>query len=293
MTPTPLFAAAAASLALLAAAPAFAQEAAAPPEPTLPQDEEGRPNDRNSLTIGIGGAYVPSYEGSDDYILTPIGIIFGKVAGFGFATRGTALTIDLIPDDPDAGFSFDLGPVANLRLDRTSRIKDAQVRALGELDTAIELGGYAGITKNGLLHEFDSLGFRLTYQKDVSDTHDSSILTPSIDYSTPLSTRTYLTLGASMERVGDGFARTYYSVTPAGALASGLPVYNAEGGWKNMRFTLFAAQVLTGDLRDPGLSLFGGLGYSKLRGDFKRSPIVALAGDKDQYLATLGLSYTF
>jgi len=294
VTSKPLFAAAAAaSLALLAAAPAFAQEAAAPPEPTLPDDEEGRPDDRNSLTIGIGGAYVPSYEGSDDYILTPIGIIFGKIGGFGFATRGTALTIDLIPDDPNAGFSFDLGPVANLRLDRTSRIKDAQVRALGELDTAIEVGGYAGITKNGLLHEYDSLGVRLTYQKDVSDTHDSSILTPSIDYSTPLSTRTYLTLGASMERVGNGFARTYYSVTPAGALASGLPVYNADGGWKNMRFTLFAAQVLTGDLRDPGLSLFGGLGYSKLRGDFKRSPIVAIAGDKDQYLATMGLSYTF
>lgn len=292
MTHRPLFAAAAGA-ALLAASPAFAQEPASPPEPTLPQDEEGRPDDPNSLTIGVGGAYVPSYEGSDDYVFTPIGIVFGKVGGFGFATRGTALTLDLIPDKADAPFSFDLGPVANLRLDRNNRIKDARVRALGEIDKAIELGGYAGITKNGLLHEYDSLAVRLMYQKDVSDTHDSSILTPSIDYSTPVTTRTYLTFGVAAERVGDGFARTYYSVTPAGSLASGLPVFNADGGWKSLRFSLFAAQVLTGDLRDPGLSLFGGVAYSKLRGHFKRSPIVAIAGDADQYFATLGLSYTF
>lgn len=286
MNPIPYFKAAAIALPLLAAAPAFAQAQG-------PAEEEGRPDDPNSLTVGIGGAYLPSYEGSDDYILTPIAIVFGKVGGFGFATRATALTIDLIRDKPDAPFNIDFGPVANLRLDRSSRIKDAQVRALGEIDKAIELGAYAGVTKNGLLHEFDSLGVRLTYQKDVSGTHDSTILTPSIEYATPLSTRTYLTFGISADHVGDGFARTYYSVTPLGSAASGLPVYNAEGGWKNMRFSLFGAQTLTGDLRNPALSLFGGASYSKLRGDFKRSPIVAIAGDSDQYLATIGLSYTF
>jgi outer membrane scaffolding protein for murein synthesis (MipA/OmpV family) len=268
--------------ALLAAAPAAAQE-----------EETGRPDDRNSLTIGVGGAYIPSYEGSDDYILSPVGLAFGKLGGFGFATRGTALTIDLIPDSADAPFSFELGPVANLRLDRTNRIKDPAVRALGELDEAIELGGYVGVAKNGLLNRYDSLGVRLTYQKDVSDTHGSSVLTPAIEYSTPLSTRTYAQLGFQAERVGDGYARTYFGITPAGSSASGLPVYTADGGWKSHRLSLFMGQVLTGDLRDPGLSLFGGLAWSRLLGDFKRSPIVSIRGDADQYLATLGLAFTF
>ena len=269
--------------ALAASAPAFAQD----------PEEQGRPNDRNSLTIGIGGAYLPSYEGSDDYIATPIGIVFGKVGGFGFATRGTALTLDLIPDSSDAPFTFDLGPMVNVRLDRTNRIRDPRVRALGELDEAIEVGGYAGVSKNGLLHEYDSLGVRLSYTKDVSDTHDSSILMPAIEYSTPLSTRTFAQLGLQGERVGDGYARTYFSITPGGALASGLPAFTADGGWKNYRLSLLVAQTLTGDLRNPGLSLFGGVAYSKLLGDFKRSPIVSVAGDADQYFATLGLSYTF
>jgi outer membrane protein len=266
---------------VLLAAPAFAQE-----EPALPDDP-------NSLTIGVGGAYLPSYEGSDDYILSPAGIVFGKVAGFGFSTRGTSLSLDLIRDAADAPFAVDLGPLVNLRLDRTSRIKDVRVNALGEIDTAIEVGGFVGLRKNGLLHQYDSLGVRLSYQQDVTNTHDSSILSPSIEYATPLSPRTIVTLGASAERVGNGYARTYFSVDAAGALRSGLPVYNARGGWKNVRFSLFAGQVLTGDLRKPGLAIFGGLSYSKLRGDFARSPIVAIAGDADQYLATAGLSYSF
>jgi MipA family protein len=278
---------------LARALPAFAFLAFAA-APVVAQDgEEALPEDRNSLTVGVGGAYVPSYEGSDDYILTPIGALFGKVGGIGFQTRGTGLAVDLIPDSRDDPFSIELGPVVHVRLDRTSRIKDVRVRALGEIDTAIELGAQAGIAKNGVLHQYDSLGVRLTWQMDVSDTHDSSILTPAVEYSTPLSPKTFLQLGWQAERVGQGYADTYFSIGAVGAAASGLPVYNADSGWKNWRTSLFFGHTLTGELRDPGVSLFGGVAYSRLLGDFKRSPIVATAGDKDQYFALLGLSYTF
>ncbi len=283
MTAKTIWRAAISALPLLAAAPALAQG----------EEEQGRPYDRNSLTIGLGGAYVPSYDGSDDYILTPIGLAFGKVSGFGFATRGTALYVDLIPDKRDAAVDFDFGPLANVRLDRTNRIKDAQVRALGEFDTAIELGAWAGLRKNGVLHQYDSLGARLAWQKDVTDTHDGTILTPAIEYSSPLSTRTLVSFGLQAEHVSDRYARTYYSIGPAGSVASGLAAYNADGGWKSWRTTLLLGQTLTGDLRNPKLSLFGGIGYSRLLGDIARSPIVRVAGDRDQYFATAGLAYTF
>jgi outer membrane protein len=283
MTAKTIWRAAMLAVPLLAAAPAFAQG----------EEEQGRPYDRNSLTIGLGGAYVPSYDGSDDYILTPIGLAFGKVSGFGFATRGTALYVDLIPDKRDAAVDFDFGPLANVRLDRTNRIKDARVRALGEFDTAIELGAWAGLRKNGVFHEYDSLGARLAWQKDVTDTHDGTILTPAIEYSSPLSTRTLVSFSLQAEHVSDRYARTYYSIGPAGSVASGLAVYNADGGWKSWRTTLLLGQALTGDLRHPKLSLFGGVGYSRLLGDIARSPIVRVAGDRDQYFATAGLAYTF
>jgi outer membrane scaffolding protein for murein synthesis (MipA/OmpV family) len=272
----------AALAALLVASPAFAQD-----------EDEPLPNDPNNLTIGVGGAYVPSYDGSDDYELIPVGLIRGKVSGFGFSTRGTALYIDLIRDDPNSDYSFEFGPVANVRLDRTGRIKDAQVRALGEIDRAIEVGAYAGFAKNKLLHRYDSLGFSITWQHDVTNTHDSAIITPSIQYTTPLSERTLVQLGVQAEHVGAGYGLTYFSVSPVGSAASGLPVYTTDGGWKDYRISLFGAQMLSGDLRHPKFSLFAGVSYSKLLGDFKRSPIVAIAGDSDQYFATVGLAYSF
>ena len=281
MTFSHLSSAALLAASLLAASPAFAQ------------DDEPLPNDPNSLTIGVGGAYVPSYEGSDDYELSPIGVVLGRVGGFAFGTRGTSFYFDFIRSDPNEPVSLDLGPVVQVRLDRTSRIKDAQVRALGEIDTAIEVGGFAGITKNGVLHRYDSLGARVTVQHDVTDTHDSTIITPAIEYMTPLSERAIVQLGLQAEHVGSGYGATYFSVTPAGSLASGLPVYTADGGWKSWRLSLFAAHMLTGTLKKPGLAIFGGAAYGKMLGEFKRSPIVAIAGDSDQYLATLGLSYSF
>jgi outer membrane protein len=278
----PLPSAGALALLLLTATPAAAQDTQ-PPEP----------NKRNSVTIGIGGAWLPSYEGSDDYSLAPVGFVFGKVAGVGFATRGTALYVNVIPTDPNAPFSFDLGPVASLRLDRSSGIKDRQVAALGTIGPAVELGGYAGITKNRVLHRYDKLGVRVAVIKDVTGTHGSTIVSTGIDYLTPLSHKTAVTLSFSADHVGAGFARTYYSITPAGSLASGLPVYSARGGWKSWRTTFVVGQVLTGDLRNPHLSAFAAFSYARMLGDFRRSPIVSIAGDPNQYALAGGLAYSF
>lgn len=272
---------AAALLCLAAASPAFAQEA------SEPADDGG-----DSFTIGVGALYLPSYEGSDDYIVTPGGQIRGRVSGFSFFTRGTSLYLDVVREAPGAPVDVSFGPVVNVRLDRTSRIKDPRVRALGELDTAIEVGGHIGATKNGVLHQYDFLTARVDVIHDVADTHGSLIVTPAIEYATPLS-RTFL-VGASVsaDHVGGGYARTYFGVTPAGAAASGLSAYALDGGFKNVRSTLLLTQSLSGDLRR-GLALFALGSYSRLLGDFKRSPIVREAGDADQFLIGGGISYTF
>ncbi|MEA3003615.1 MAG: MipA family protein [Sphingomonadales bacterium] len=279
-----LWGASALAVTCLAAAPAAAQQSGA---------DDSYLDRPNSLTIGVGAAYLPSYEGSDDYEFTPVALAFGKVAGFSFATRGSSLSADLIRSGSDAPVTFQVGPLANLRLNRSSRIRDPQVRALGKIKRAVELGGYAGLSFNKLLDPYDSLSFRISYKHDVSGVHRDGIWEPTLEYQTPVSTRTFVMLSGSAERVGDRFARTYFSVTPAGSLRSGLPVYNAHGGWKNVRATLMLGQALTGDLRHPGLSLFAGVSYGRMLGNFRRSPIVSVAGSPNQYLATAGLAYSF
>jgi outer membrane scaffolding protein for murein synthesis (MipA/OmpV family) len=269
--------------AFVAAAPAVAQSA----DTSLPD-----PNDRSdTFTIAGGAAYIPDYEGSDDYRIIPAAAVRGRLGGISFFTRATYLYVDVVPQG-EGKLEFDAGPIAGVRLNRTGKIKDDFVDALPELNTAFEVGGFAGVTYHGLTNPYDALSFRVDVVKDVGNAHESTLITPTLDFGTPLSRNTYVGLSLSAEWAGGGYADYYYSITPAGALASGLPVYDADGGFKSWRLGLLVNQSLTGDLTH-GLSLFGTGAYSHLSGDFKNSPIVDDRGSAGQWLAAVGLAYTF
>ena len=254
-------------------------------------------NDSNVLTVGIGAAVIPSYEGSDDYRVIPVPQLRGKVSDFAFWTRGPSLYFDVIPNRGQ-DIDLQLGPVAGVRFDRSSRknIKDAAVRALGERDKAVELGGFVGIGKTGVFTSaYDNLSVRVAVTKDVAGAHESFIVTPAIEYFTPLSTRSFVGLGVSADYVGKKYGRYYYDVDAAGALASGLPEYSRAGdgsGFKKVGVNLTGGLSLSGDIRK-GWALFALGGYSRMLGDYADSPIVSIAGSRNQWIGAVGVGYTF
>ncbi|HXH15369.1 MAG TPA: MipA/OmpV family protein [Sphingomonas sp.] len=250
------------------------------------------PNDQSdTVTIGAGVGIVPDYEGSDDYRLIPAVAARGRISGFSFFTRGTYLYVDLVPRG-SAKIEFDAGPIVGVRLNRNRKIKDDFVDRLPERKAAIEVGGFVGITAHGLTNPYDALSFRVDVVKDVANGHESTVISPTLDFGTPLSRTTYVAASLSADFVGEGYADSYYSITPADALASGLRAYDADGGYKGWKVGLLANQSLTGDLTG-GLSLFGTASYGRLAGDFKRSPIVADRGSATQWFGAIGLGYTF
>ncbi|MDI1297349.1 MAG: MipA/OmpV family protein [bacterium] len=254
--------------------------------------------DHSSLTIGVGGAAIPSYEGSDEYRVLPIAQARGKVHDYAFWTRGTALYVDAIPDPGGVGVDFELGPVVNVRLDRTSRkqIKDNAVRALGKRDVAIEVGGFVGVGKTGVItSDYDNLSARVAVTKDVAGAHGGYVISPTIEYFTPLSVTTFVGVSASADYVGKKYGRYYYDISAADSLASGLAPYNRAGngsGFKKMNFNLSAGKSLSGDLRK-GWAIFAVGGYSRMLGRYADSPIVADVGSKNQWVGALGVGYTF
>jgi outer membrane scaffolding protein for murein synthesis (MipA/OmpV family) len=266
------------------AAPALAQSA--------PSPEELARKDR--VTIGVGGALIPDYEGSDDYRLIPAAAIRGQVGGISFSTKGTYLYVDVIPRG-SSKLEFDVGPIVGVRANRTKHLlKDDIVDLLPTRKTAIEIGGFAGISYHGLTNPYDSLSLHLEVVHDIANAHKSTAISPVIDFATPLSHTTYASVSLGAEFVGNRYADYYFSITPADSLASGgvLPVFNAGGGMKDWKAGLLLNQSLTGDLTH-GLSIFGTGRYSRLLGDFKRSPIVSQRGSANQWLAAAGLAYTF
>lgn len=279
---------------LAVAGSAQAQDRPADAAPGSDADIAADTADRDTVSVGGGFAYLPSYDGSNDYVVVPIAAVRGRVSGYDFSTRGTQASVDVWRNATGPGYNFQVGPVVSIDLNRTGRIVDPQVRALGKRRLAVDIGGYVGLSKTGVVtSRYDTLGARISVAQDVTGVHGSYIIIPSIDYGTPLSRRSYAGLSLSATIVGDGYARTYFAVDAPGSLASGLPVFaNPKGGLKNLTATALFTRSLTGDLRH-GLGIYIGGSYSRLQGDFARSPIVSVAGSANQWLGAIGLGYTF
>jgi MipA family protein len=270
-------------LSLAIATPAAAQEVPA---------TSGTVFDGNWLIIGGGAIYGPSYDGSDDYVIDPVPAIQGKLFGIGINARNSGLSLDFINDGGNK-VSFAFGPSARLRSNRAVHINDPVVERLGTLKRAIEVGGTAGIGFNKLITGYDTLSFSVDGRVDINGSHGGVLINPSVSYFTPLSKGIAVVLGADAEHADDKFMDYYFSVTPAGSLASGLPVFKAKGGWRKIGGSAIAAFDLDGDLTNGGLSIVAFGSYYREINDAEVSPIVSIRGSRHQWNGGLGLALTF
>jgi MipA family protein len=270
--------------------------------PAFAQDSEALATERPNrsvfagdwVTVGLGVGFSPSYDGSDQYDLFPAPLIQGSVEGIDFGARGPGLYVDLITDgNSGKDVKFLAGPLVRFRMDRNNDIKDPVVRLLGEEDVAIEVGATAGVSFSKILHPFDSVSMSTDIQWDVAGAHKGRIISPSISYATPLSMGIFTMFSLSATHVDRNYADTYFSIDQAGSIASGLPVFDAKGGWKSYGASLLGALDLSGDARDGGWGIYAFVNYARLINDAARSPVTSLRGDANQWFMAGGVSYTF
>ena len=84
------------------------------------------------------------------------------------------------------------------------------------------------------------------------------------------------------------FHRAYFGVEPANVVPSGLPAYDPGSGVYAYGLTAGAYYSF-----DKHWGLYGFAGYDRLTGDAARSPVVTLAGDRNQLSAGLAATYRF
>jgi MipA family protein len=281
---------AATALLCATAAPAAAQEATTPEQQQIETDYN-----KDTVTIGIGAAYMPDYDGSNDYRVSPAPVAIGSVGGFNFSLIGNRASIDLIPNRNPRKLDIQFGPIGVINFDRQSvnAIYDPAIKALGKRATTLELGGYVGLGKTGVItSKYDRLAVSVSYRQGVTGAHRSYIWQPTINYITPLSTKVAVGFYGNAQYAGQGYADTYYTITPTQSIASGLPSFNAKAGWKSYGAGGFVAYSLTGNLLH-GFKVMAGGTYTRLLGDFGYSPVVRIAGSKHQWLGAAGIAYTF
>jgi outer membrane protein len=247
----------------LAATAAFATPAAA-------QEEKDY-----RVRVGLGAQFKPAFPGADKSDLRPL---------FDFdLARGIE---EFRIETPDDRFGLRLLSVGRLTVGPAASYvgsrKDKDVGApVGKVDATIEVGGFADYLVN------DSLRLRGELVKGVNG-HEGLVGQVGIDHFWRDGDKYAVTLGPRLLFSDDRYQRAYFGVSPAAALASGLPAYNPGGG---IHAVALAAGVQT--QFGPRWGLFGYARGERLVGDAAKSPIVRTYGSRNQLSAGIGLSYAF
>lgn len=255
---------------LVGSTAATAQEAASGVAPPAAQDG----NDLR-VRVGLGAQVQPDYLGADGMRVGPlfhVNIAHGDEE-FRFGAPDDSAGIALVTQ---GGFSF--GPAGNIAGSR----KNSDVGALvGRVARTFEVGAFAQYEWH------DSFRVRGQLLKGING-HEGLVGTISADKIWRDGDRYVFSIGPRVKFSDGRYQRAYLGVTPAAALATGLPEYRPSGGVHAVGVASGASYALNDEW-----GLFGYARYERLVGDAAASPIVRQLGSRNQLAAGIGLNYTF
>ena len=235
------------------------------------------------IELGAGAIIGPDYKGSSDYEVMPIpfaSVRYTRGDRY-IALDGPGLKANLV-----AGGAVEFGPLLTFEMGRDNNIDNRTVRRLGEVDDALMAGFFASkrIGAGG------PSGFEIGAQvlTDVSGANDGTTAKFEAGYNHFLSDRTMLMIGASTTWADEKYTQAYFGVTPAGALASGLPVYTPDSGIENVELSGGVMYRI-----NDKWSVIGMASYQRLLDTAADSPIVRLEGSENQAAFMFGISRSF
>ncbi len=239
----------------------------------LTAGEEGAA--RGSL-IGLGVGYAPDYEGSEDYEPVPLlRAAYTMKNGMSFTFFGNTLRFNLVPDG-----AWNAGLIARYRPERDD-VDNDRVDRMKKVDDALELGGFAA-------YRIDSWMFSLALLGDVADAHDGYLVELGTSYIYSLSADSNMTLFVSANYADDDYMDTYFGVSAADSVRSGLQTFNADSGFKDVGLGLLYETEFSRHW-----NLLAGFKYSRLLGDAADSPLVDDEGSENQLLVGAVVGYLF
>jgi MipA family protein len=232
-------------------------------------------------TVVAGVAYAPEYEGADKQEIVPL--VIGRINNGNryLAFEGPTLRANVLDNK---GLEF--GPVVNITTKRGRDIQSRAVARLGTIKDAVEVGVFAAISRP----VFGKDRIRLAVQgvQDVSGVHKGFLSTASANYVWSVSPEFSLLGDVTATYASAKYARKYFSVNAAGAIASGLSIFNAKRGIKDVGGSLSARYAI-----DKRWSLFGIGAYKRLVGRSAVSPIVKNEGNPNQFVGGIGIGLSF
>ena len=227
------------------------------------------------VRVGLGAQVSPEFVGADDSAIGPLlDLDFARGSNeFAFEAPDYSFGIPVVSTGV---FSF--GPAANFE----SKRKESDVGApVGKVSSTFEVGAFASA------QIAESIHLRGEILKGLGG-HEGLVGTIGADQVWRDGDRYVFSIGPRV-LISDGrYQRAYFGVTPAAALASGLPAYRPSGGVHGVALATGLSYQF-----NPRFGMFGFGRVERLVGDAADSPIVKEFGSRSQLSGGLGLNYTF
>lgn len=188
-------------------------------------------------------------------------------------TAGAALTYDFGREDTPSDHELLLSNVAK-----------SEIAGLGDIEEAAEIGGY-------LEYTYGNLQANLAIRKGVDGGHDGIVGDVDVTYNAPVEifgNQSVISFGPMASFSDDNYASTFFDVSAAQSVASGISEYDANGGI--MSYGLHASAYVP---LNQNVSIVGFAEFDKLTGDVRDSSIVQERGSEEQTTAGLMINYTF
>ena len=243
----------------------------------LPAWSAASAQDADDLRVrfGVGAQVQPDFIGSKSSDVAPtfhVNIAHGTKP-FSFGAPDDSPSIGVVSSD---GFSF--GPAGNIQ----ARRKESDVGApVGSVSRTFEAGAFAQYLATG------SFRLRAELLKGING-HEGLVGAVGADKIWRDGDRYVFSIGPRVLFSDARYQRAYFGVSPAAALASGLPAYRPNGGVHAVAMTSGVTYAL-----NSRWGLFGFARYERLVGDAAKSPIIRELGSRNQLSGGLGLNYTF
>ena len=252
------------------------------PESVLAQERQSSDAGGISGSISAGVGFSPDYEGSSDYDAVPL--LFGNVDAFGLRLdiEGLGARLNFRPDR-----SFQFGPTFSYRPGREDVSNDV-IDRLADIDDAYEAGGFIRYHFTELFGSRDEFSLSAEVLADLGSGHEGWTANVGAGYGTALGDDWRVGVDTGFTWASDDYMQTYFGVDTANAVRSGLPVFDAEAGIKDVGVGTTLTYIFS-----ERWSVSARASYTRLLGDAADSPIVEIEGSPDQFFGGLALSFRY
>lgn len=253
------------------------------------QAQQGGPPTRAwALTVGGAPLLGPAFPGSDDYALSVFPDLRVNYKDKFFLSIPDGIGYNVINRR-----DWKVAPLVKVRFGRSEADGGNPFLIAGESDALQGLGDVSVAGEAGVLVQYIRKRWRTRAElRQGFGAHEGWIADLNLSYTDfeklPLIGPSFWAVGPRLTLGGADFINPYFGIDAGQSQASGLPVYDADGG-------LYSAG-LVGTIVRPvnervAWTLFAS--YERFLGDVADSPLITARGSPDQFVVGLAVGYRF